>query len=91
MDLLSAALLAANGDLPVFPCDPDTKRPLVYSETEGAGGLKLATTDPRQTEEWWSRWPLAAIGMRCGSRQHGGAGIIGTRPRPTRAERSGSR
>ena len=76
MDLLSAALLAASAGLPVFPCDPDTKRPFLRSEVQGAGGLKLATTDPSQIEEWWSRWPQAAIGMRCGSRQNGGAGII---------------
>lgn len=74
--LRNEALLAADIGLPVFPCDPDTKRPLVQSATPGAGGVKLATTDPGQIERWWSRWPAAAIGMRCGSKEDSGAGVI---------------
>jgi putative DNA primase/helicase len=32
------------------------------------GGFKAATTDPRQIEEWWCKWPGANIGIATGSK-----------------------
>lgn len=51
---------------PVFPCDPDTKRPLIGSEAKDQGGFKLASRDPAQIREWWVRWPNAMIGVPTG-------------------------
>jgi putative DNA primase/helicase len=58
----------------VFPCCTHTKRPLVGrdkdtdgKEIAGTGGVKKATTDIRQIEEWWRCWPSAMIGVACGS------------------------
>lgn len=57
----------------VFPCSPLTKAPLVGCDLDaagnkiaGTGGVKKATTDPDQIQEWWQRWPCAMIGVRCG-------------------------
>lgn len=68
--ILEAALSYAARGWHVFPCDPDTKRPLLPKETsKGArdGGLWLATTDPVQIATWWRRWPKAMIGVRMGT------------------------
>jgi putative DNA primase/helicase len=58
----------------VFPCCAHTKRPLVGrdkdangKEIAGTGGVKKATTDSCQIEEWWHRWPSAMIGVATGS------------------------
>lgn len=58
----------------VFPCSSRTKRPLVArdkdahgNEIPGTGGVKKATKDPHQIEEWWHIWPNAMIGVACGS------------------------
>jgi hypothetical protein len=70
--LLDAALEYAARGWPVFPGHPKTKRPLtpkgVDSEgkEDGSGGLKLATTDAAQITAWWTQFPLALIGVRCG-------------------------
>jgi predicted P-loop ATPase len=77
--MLTAALkYAALGwnVLPVFEVDPVTLRCACGEGDRCTGpakhprvshGLKDATTDPRQIEEWWHRWPLANIGVRTGS------------------------
>jgi putative DNA primase/helicase len=70
------ALAAAAHGWPVFPCDPNLKKPLVGSAVAGGGGVKLATTDPDQIGRWWKEWPSAMIGMRCGSKADGGAGVV---------------
>src|SRR5262245_43977332 len=58
--LLQAALNAAERGWHVFPCDPQTKRPLVES------GLRDATRDAAIITGWWSTWPFAMIGVRTG-------------------------
>jgi hypothetical protein len=55
----AAAQLAAEG-LPVFPCVPGGKRPLVEH------GFHEATTDARQVTSWWRRWPRANVGVPTG-------------------------
>lgn len=62
-DLLSAALEYAGKGLPVFPCDPDTKRPFPRTH-----GFKDATTDERVIRSWWAEHPGAMIGMPTGAR-----------------------
>lgn len=76
MTMLKEALAAAGQGLPVFPCHPNDKQPLVSSTTKGAGGVKLATTDAKLIRAWWKQWPDAMIGMRCGTRASGGAGVF---------------
>jgi hypothetical protein len=55
----AAARLAAVG-MPVFPCVPGGKRPLVEH------GFHEATTDAGQVAAWWRRWPSANIGLPTG-------------------------
>lgn len=55
----AAALLATTG-LPVFPCVPGEKRPLVEH------GFHEASTDARLVASWWRRWPGANIGIPTG-------------------------
>ena len=54
------ALECAKQGMPVFPCSPGNKRPLVK------GGFKSATTDPEQIQEWWQQSPNAMIGIPTG-------------------------
>ena len=56
---LAAARFVVAG-VPIFPCMPGGKRPLVEH------GFHEATTDPRQVQAWWKRWPDANIGMPTG-------------------------
>lgn len=56
----TASALAAAG-VPVFPCRPGAKNPLVEH------GLNSASTDPAQVAGWWRRWPLANIGIPTGT------------------------
>ncbi|MEY6434208.1 DUF3987 domain-containing protein [Thioalkalicoccus limnaeus] len=56
-----AALTHATRGIPVFPCNPENKRPLT------AHGFKDATTDKDQIRQWWQRWPNALIGMPTGA------------------------
>lgn len=59
--LVDAALEHASKGWPVFPCHPDTKRPLT------AHGFKDASTDARVITGWWSKWPNAMIAVPTGS------------------------
>jgi len=55
----AAARFAASG-VPVFPCVPGGKRPLVEH------GFHDASTDAGQVAAWWRRWPGANIGVPTG-------------------------
>lgn len=75
--MIRAALAYAAAGFPVFPCNPTSdkaagsKAPLVPRESsKGAkdGGHWLASTDARQVERWWLRWPSALIGFPTGAR-----------------------
>ncbi|MFV0432956.1 MAG: bifunctional DNA primase/polymerase [Leucobacter sp.] len=60
MTLAEAAQHYAGQDVPVFPCVPGEKRPLV------AHGFHDATADPGHVASWWQRWPEANIGIPTG-------------------------
>lgn len=53
--------LAVAQDYPVFPCDGETKRPLVEH------GFKAATQDAAIVTRWWQKYPDALIGVPTGS------------------------
>jgi hypothetical protein len=55
-----AALALAEQGIPVFPCRPQDKKPLIKH------GFKDATTDPAQIRAWWRKWPEALIGTPTG-------------------------
>src|SRR5260370_1648009 len=59
--VLDSAIAYANRGLPVFPCDPATKRPYT------AKGFKDATTDVNQICDWWTHHPTAMIGLPTGA------------------------
>ncbi|MEO5706983.1 MAG: DUF3987 domain-containing protein [Alteraurantiacibacter sp.] len=61
-ELLIAAVGYAREGLPVFPCDPRTKRSLVEH------GFKEASTDETAIADWWGRWPNAMIGVPTGGK-----------------------
>jgi hypothetical protein len=63
---LEAAISYAERGWPVFPLKPRDKPPL-FSKAQGGNGVHDATTDPKQIEEWWRKWPTANIGLACGS------------------------
>lgn len=58
--ILATALNYAARGLPVFPCNPKNKAPLV------SGGFHKATTDTDQIKAWFTEWPDAMIGMPTG-------------------------
>ena len=58
--LALAALWYASMSIPVFPCEPRGKQPIVK------GGLHAATTDREQITRWWVRTPAANIGLPTG-------------------------
>lgn len=60
-DLAAAARTLAAAGVPVFPCEPDGKRPLTRR------GFLDATSNPRQVAAWWSRRPDANIGIPTGA------------------------
>jgi len=60
MSLAEAAQWYASRGIPVFPCRPRGKEPLVE------GGFHAATTDEARIREWWRRWPGANIGVPAG-------------------------
>ncbi|MCS6954268.1 MAG: bifunctional DNA primase/polymerase, partial [Bryobacteraceae bacterium] len=59
--LAEAALWYASRGIPVFPCCPREKKPLVE------GGFHAATTDEQRVRAWWDRWPDANIGIPTGA------------------------
>lgn len=59
---VAVSVLAAAG-VPVFPCAPGGKQPLIR---DGRGFL-AATTDRRQVRTWWRRHPTANIGIPTGA------------------------
>jgi len=59
--LAEAALWYASRGIPVFPCRPRGKEPLVE------GGFHAATTDEARIREWWRRWPAANVGVPTGA------------------------
>ncbi len=61
MPLADAAARFAAAGVPVFPCVPGEKRPLVRR------GFHDASTDAGQVAAWWSRWPSANIGIPTGA------------------------
>tara|TARA_R110000868_G_scaffold40447_1_gene139514 strand:- start:3047 stop:5131 length:2085 start_codon:yes stop_codon:yes gene_type:complete len=59
---IDLALDYAAAGWPVFPCDPENKRPLV------ATGFKAATEDQDRIRAWWQQFPAAMIGVPTGER-----------------------
>src|SRR5690349_15758647 len=71
--MLDAALALAAKNWPVFPCNPDTKQPLVRGDRDthgraipNTGGVKKATTDPTIIRDWWRATPRAMIAIATG-------------------------
>jgi hypothetical protein len=60
LSLPEAAARFAGAGVPVFPCVPGGKRPLVEH------GFHDASTDAGQVAAWWRRWPGANIGVPTG-------------------------
>lgn len=58
--LLSTAIRLARSGLPVFPCEPDGKRPLTTQ------GFRDATTDEAQIRSWWHQHPTANLAVPTG-------------------------
>ncbi len=56
-ELLNAAIRYAEMGYRVFPCVPGGKAPLTDH------GFHDASTDAEQIEGWWSRHPLANVGI----------------------------
>ena len=55
-----AARRYAEAGIPIFPCVAGGKRPLTKR------GFHEASTELRQVERWWARWPRANVGMPTG-------------------------
>lgn len=74
LSMLDHALRYAAQGWPVFPCDPNDKRPLVPGSAKDAagkkipetGGLYYATTDEATIRAWWRTRRNAMIGVRAG-------------------------
>jgi hypothetical protein len=75
--LLTAALAYARHGIPVLPvhtpapdrgcsCDKGVRCERPGKHPRLRHGLTGASTDPRQIELWWERWPAANIGLRTG-------------------------
>ena len=60
-NLAAAARSLAAAGVPVFPCEPDGKRPLTRR------GFLDASSDPGQVAAWWARTPDANIGLPTGA------------------------
>jgi hypothetical protein len=61
VNLGEAALNYAAKGLPVFPCNPATKRPFT------AHGFESASNDAETVRAWWARHPDAMIGIPTGA------------------------
>lgn len=61
-NLLRAALEYAKLGIPVFPCDRETKRPLLKT------GFLEAVSDPVTITGWWRKFPQASIGIPTGDK-----------------------
>ncbi len=61
LPLPDAAHVLARSGVPVFPCVPGEKAPIV------ASGFQRATTDLRRVQGWWRWQPDANIGIPTGS------------------------
>src|SRR5262249_12001851 len=61
MSIVDAALDYAKKNIPVFPVDPASKRPLITH------GFLDATVDQQQICAWWKQWPKAMIGVPTGA------------------------
>lgn len=57
----TAAVTLADAGVPVFPCVPLGKRPLTEH------GFQDASTDLRQVDAWWRRWPEANLAIPTGA------------------------
>jgi hypothetical protein len=55
-----AALGLARRGFRIFPCRPNSKRPLIKDWPA------LATSDPDQIRHWWRSWPRANVAVACG-------------------------
>jgi hypothetical protein len=64
---VNRALALAQQAVPVIPCNPLNKSPLI-AKKEGGNGYKDATTDTAIIRNWWRRWPNALIGVPTGPR-----------------------
>jgi hypothetical protein len=75
--LLTAALAYARHGIPVLPvhtpepgggcsCDRGVRCERPGKHPRLRHGLTEASTDPRQVELWWTRWPEANVGLRTG-------------------------
>jgi Bifunctional DNA primase/polymerase, N-terminal/Primase C terminal 1 (PriCT-1) len=62
MSLHRAALALARKALPVHPCRPDEKVPILDDWPN------RASTNPTLIDRWWGRWPEANIGIATGGR-----------------------
>lgn len=61
LSLPDAAVRFAAVGVPVFPCVPGGKRPLVKH------GFHQASAETGQVAAWWRRWPAANIGIPTGA------------------------
>lgn len=59
---------------PVFPCDPNSKKPYLRAKKDSlgqkipkSGGLYQATTNLQTIDDWWDKYPDAMIGIPTGS------------------------
>lgn len=59
-NILKAALEASEMGFPVFPADPNTKRPLVKDWPH------VATRDPEKIKQFWLQFPNSMIGAVTG-------------------------
>jgi hypothetical protein len=66
-DFAVTAISLARFGWPVFPCQPGGKAPCTLN------GVKGATTDLKQVEQWWNSWPNANVGLATGG---AGPGVL---------------
>ena len=51
---------ALGSDLPVHPCLPSSKKPILKDWPN------RASSDPQQIKRWWRRWPRANVAIATG-------------------------